>query len=63
MKDKLGGKIMIEFAILRPKTFSYLTDNSDANKKAKYQFFIIKRGGAGLKHCNDSKALLNAQMI
>ena len=36
MKDKLGGKIMIEFAILRPKTFSYLTDNSDANKKAKY---------------------------
>ena len=31
--------------------------------KAKYQLFIMKRGGAGLKHCNDSKALLNAQMI
>ena len=26
MKDELGGKIMIEFVALRPKTYSYLTD-------------------------------------
>ena len=35
MKDKLGGKMMIKFAILRPKTYSYLTNDSDTNRKAK----------------------------
>ena len=30
IKDKFGGKIMIEFVAVRPKTFSYLTDN-DSN--------------------------------
>ena len=35
MKDKLGGKIMIKFAALRAKTYSYLTDNNDEDKKAK----------------------------
>ena len=32
MKDELGGKIMKE---LRAKTYSYLTDNKDEDKKAK----------------------------
>ena len=35
MKDKLGHKIMTEFAALRPKSYSYLTDDNDKNKKAK----------------------------
>ena len=35
MKDELGGKVMTGFAALRPKTYSYLTDNKDENKKAK----------------------------
>ena len=35
MKDELGGKIMTEFATLRPKTYSYLTGNIDENKKTK----------------------------
>ena len=35
MNDKLGVKIMTEFPVLRPKTYSYLTDDSDKNKKAK----------------------------
>ena len=35
MKDELGGKVMTEFAALRPKTYSYLTDDSNSNKKAK----------------------------
>ena len=40
MKDKLGGKIIIEFVPLRPKTYSYLTDDDTVHKKAK-----------GLKKC------------
>ena len=32
MKD---GKIMIEFAALRPKAYSYLTDDGNSDKKAK----------------------------
>ena len=35
MKDELGGKIIMEFVTLRPKTYSYLNDDGKANKKAK----------------------------
>ena len=35
MKDKLGGEIITEFIALRPKTYSYLTDNDKIDKKAK----------------------------
>ena len=35
MKDKLSGKIMKEFAALRAKTYSYLTDNNNEDKKSK----------------------------
>ena len=28
MKDELGGEITTEFVTLRPKTYSYLTDDS-----------------------------------
>ena len=35
MKNELGGKIMIEFVALRPKTYSYLMDDDSEAKKAK----------------------------
>ena len=35
MKDHLGGKIMAEFAALRPKTYSYLTNGNNGKKSTK----------------------------
>ena len=61
MKDELGGEIITEFTALRPKTYSYLTDNDKIDKEAK-----------GTKKCvinkmikfNDyKKCLLNDEVI
>ena len=35
MKDKLGGQIMEEFVGLRVKTYSYLKDSNNEDKKSK----------------------------
>ena len=61
MKDELGGEIITEFTALRPKTYSYLTENDKIDKTAK-----------GTKKCkinkmikfNDyKKCLLNNEVI
>ena len=44
MKDELGGKVITEFVALRPKSYSYLTDDCKENKKAKgTKKCVIKR--------------------
>ena len=43
MKDELGGGIITEFVALRPKTYSYLTDDCKKNKKAQRKKCVIKR--------------------
>ena len=44
MKDELGGKIKTEFVALRPKTYSYLTDDCEEDNKAKEtKKCVIKR--------------------
>ena len=37
MRDELDEKIITEFAALRPKTYSYLTDDNDENKKVSHR--------------------------
>ena len=37
MKDELGGGIITEFVTLRPKTYSYLTDDFKEDEKVKEQ--------------------------
>ena len=39
-KDELGGKIIKEFVALRPKTYSYLTDDDNVHRTKKC---VIKR--------------------
>ena len=61
MKDELGGKVMTEFTSLRPKTYSYLMDDGNSNKKAKgTKKCVIKR----ILKFNDYKdCLLNNEII
>ena len=61
MKDVLGGKIMTEFAALRPKTYSYLMDYGRNDKKAKgTKKCVIKRR---LKFNDYKDCLLNNEIV
>ena len=61
MKDELGGKIITEFVTLRPKTYSYLTDDGKEDKKAKgTKKCIIKRM---IKFDDYKKYLLENEVI
>ena len=61
MKDELGGKIMSEFAALRPKTYFYLMDDSNTNQKAKgTKKCVIKRI---IKFNDYENCLLNNEII
>ena len=43
MKGELSGETMAEFATFRSKTYSYLTDVNDGNKKAKHKKVCNKK--------------------
>ena len=61
MKDELGGKIITEFITLRPKTYSYLTDDGKEDKKAKgTKKCAIKKM---IKFNDYKKCLLNDEVI
>ena len=61
MKDELGGEIITEFIALRPKTYSYLTDNDKIDKKAKgTNKCVIKKM---IKFDDYKKCLLNDKVI
>ena len=61
MKDELGGEIITEFIALRPKTYSYLSDNNKIDKKAKgTKKCIIKKM---IKFDDYKKCLLNDKVI
>ena len=46
MKDELGAKIITKFVGLRAKTYSYLIDDSNEDKKGKDTIkCVIKRKG------------------
>ena len=61
MKDELGGRIITEFVPLRPKTYSYLTDDCKEDKKAKgTKKCVIKRM---IKFDDYKSCLLNGEVI
>ena len=61
MKDELGGEIITEFIALRPKIYSYLTDNDKIDKKAKgTKKCVIKKM---IKFDDYKKCLLNDEII
>ena len=61
MKDELGGEIITEFVTLRSKTYSYLTDDSKEDKKAKgTKKCVIKKM---IKFDDYKKCLLNDKVI
>ena len=61
MKDELGGKIITEFVTLRPKTYSFLTDDGKENKKPKgTKKCIIKKK---IKFNDYKKCLFSDELI
>ena len=61
MKDELGGKIITEFVPLRPKTYSFLTDDGKEDRKDKgTKKCVIKKM---IKFNDYKKCLLSDEVI
>ena len=61
MKDELGRLTMKDFDWLRAKTYSYLKDNDDEDKKWKHlkKCFITKLKSQGYKNCLEAAQIEN----
>ena len=62
MKCELGETIMTKFAALRPKTYPYLKDTDNSNKKAKGTKKICNKTKTALSS-NDDKRLQTIDRI
>ena len=62
MKDELGRKLMTKFVALKSKTYGYLTNDTDENKRAKRtkQCFIKRK--LNLKILNIVQKQLNLKI-
>ena len=61
MKDELGGRIMTEFITLRPKAYTYSTDDGKEDKKVKgTKKCVIKRM---IKFDDYKRCLLSGEVI
>ena len=61
MKDELGGRVITEFVALRPKTYSFLTDDCKEDKKARgTKKCVIKRM---IKFDDYKNCLLNGKVV
>ena len=61
MKDEIGGKIITELVNLKPKAYSYLTDDGKEDKKAKGTTkCVIKRM---IKFSDYKNCLLNGEVV
>ena len=66
MKDKLSGKIVTKFVSLKTKTYSYLIDDSSADKKSKgTKKCVMKRKlkFENYKNCLEKTQLNNKKYI
>ena len=61
MKDELGGRVITEFVALRPKTYSYFTDDCKEDKKTKgTKKFVMK---IMIKFDDYKNCLLNGEPV
>ena len=67
MKDELGAKIMTEFTAHRPKTYSYLIDDDNDNKKAEETKKSVIKWILKFNDCKDclfkNEIILKSQQI
>ena len=61
-KDELGGTIMTELAALRPKTYSYLMDGSNSDKKTKGTKKCVIKGILKFNGYKDLKVIYNRDL-
>ena len=62
MKDESGGKIMVKFVGLKPKTYSYLIDDGSKYKKSKGTKKCVIKRSLSLKIIKTVQKQLNSRI-